>query len=65
MTAETDDYHCPKCGADFDAGPIPENIREHYSAPYRWSRRIAIYSRERDMTVDYRCPDCQHEWPRT
>lgn len=54
---------CAKCGADWDGGEIPENIREHYSAPYRWSRRIGIYDRGRDRTVAYRCPDCDDEVP--
>jgi hypothetical protein len=55
---------CPSCGADFDSGPIPENIRHYYSPPYRWSRRIAVVDRDLDMCVAYRCPDCNHEWPR-
>lgn len=55
--------YCPACNAAFDGGPIPAAIREHYSPPFRWSRRIAIYCRDRDRTVAYRCPDCQHEWP--
>lgn len=52
---------CSKCGADWDGGEIPENIREHYSPPYRWSRRISVYDRDRDRTVAYRCPDCGDE----
>jgi len=54
---------CPSCGASFDGGPIPENIRQHYGPPYRWSRRIAIVDRDLDRCVAYRCPDCAHEWP--
>lgn len=53
---------CPKCKADFDGGPIPENIRQHYSEPFRWSRAIAIVDRERDKQVAWKCPDCEHEW---
>jgi len=52
---------CPKCDADFDGGPIPENIRRHYDAP-RWSRVIGIYDMEKDRTVSWKCPDCSHEW---
>src|SRR4051812_22340991 len=47
---------CAYCGADWDGGPIPENIREHYSAPYRWSRRVAVI--DCDRVVAWRCPDC-------
>lgn len=52
---------CPKCKADFDGGPIPENIREHYSPPYRWSRAISISVLDGDHD-HWKCPDCQHEW---
>lgn len=54
---------CPKCGASMDGGPIPEAIREHYSPPYRWSRRIAIVCRDRDRVIAHRCPDCGYEQP--
>ena len=60
---ETDE-HCPKCNADFDGGEIPENIREYYSPPYRWSRKIGIYDYGKDRTVAWKCPDCGHEWGR-
>lgn len=55
--------NCRKCGVSFDGGSIPENIREHYSPPYRWSRRIGIYDRDLDRTVAWRCPDCGDEVP--
>lgn len=55
---------CPKCHADFDGGPIPEEHRQYYSPPYRWSRRIAIYDQSKDRTVAWKCPDCGHEWKR-
>jgi hypothetical protein len=54
--------HCPACNADFDGGPIPENIREHYSPPYRWSRRVGLS--DGDRIFAWRCPDCEHQWPR-
>jgi predicted RNA-binding Zn-ribbon protein involved in translation (DUF1610 family) len=60
----TDKYgHCPQCGADWDEGPIPEAIREHYSPPYRWSRCIAIVDRDLDRQVAWKCPDCGVEQP--
>lgn len=55
---------CEICGADYDGGPIPENIRHLYSPPYRWSRVIAVYDDRLDCTVAYRCPDCGHQTPR-
>ena len=57
--------HCPVCGADWDGGPIPEEIREHYSPPYRWSRKIGIYDVVNDRTVAFQCPDCGHTFGRT
>lgn len=30
----------------------------------RWRREIAQYSLEEDRTVAFRCPDCNHRWPR-
>lgn len=56
---------CPSCGADFDGGPIPESIRENYSPPYRWSRKIGIVCPHRDRLVSWQCPDCGHQWERT
>jgi hypothetical protein len=53
---------CPSCQADFDGGPIPEEMREHYSPPYRWSRRIGISNG--DSVFAWACPDCRHTWPR-
>lgn len=29
-----------------------------------FSRAIGIYSIQTDRTVAYKCPDCDHEWPR-
>jgi hypothetical protein len=30
----------------------------------RWGRAIALYDLDLDRTVSFRCPDCDHEWPR-
>ena len=57
--------YCPHCGADFDGGPIPEEIRHSYSPPYRWSRKIGIYDPGRDTTVRWECPDCHQQWGRS
>ena len=52
----------PYCNIDFDGGPIPEDIREHYSPPYRWSRKIGIYDRNKNAAVAWKCTDCGEEW---
>lgn len=51
---------CPRCDADLDGGEIPENIREHYSPPYRFGRVIAIV--EDDRFSRWKCPDCGNQW---
>lgn len=45
---------CPACGSDW---------RDLRSGP-PFSREIGIYSRDQDMTMAYRCPDCGKEFPR-
>lgn len=47
---------CPRCHANLDD-----------SSPQfpGGTRRIAIYDRERDCTVAYRCPYCNGDWPRS
>ena len=61
------DHHgkCPECGADWDAGPIPEKDRENCSPPYRFSRLIGIeYPSKYDGVWEYACPDCNARFPR-
>lgn len=61
------DHHgkCPKCGTSWDAGPIPEKDRAHYSPPYRFSRLIGIeYHGKYDGVWEYACPDCNARFPR-
>jgi len=52
--------HCRACGADFDGGPIPESIRQHYSPPYRWDRKIGMS--DGDRIYAWKCPDCRETW---
>lgn len=56
---------CPHCHSDLDGGPIPENIRQHYSPPYRWSRKVLVKcGRAIAPGHDYyQCPDCKGTWP--
>jgi transposase-like protein len=57
-------WYCPSCSAQLWDKEIPEPIREHYSPPYWYMRRIGIYDRGCDRTVEWRCPSCSHQWPR-
>lgn len=50
---------CPKCDADFDAGPIPKEIRRHYAGDRFW-RVISV--QENDRHDHWECPDCGHKW---
>jgi len=61
------DHHgdCPNCGVSWDGGDIPEDIREHYSEPYKWSRLIGVEVRGLgDRVNHWKCPDCGEEWHR-
>lgn len=62
VSRERASHHCPSCAADFDGGPIPQEIRHNYSPPYRWSRRISVVDRDSDRAVAFECPDCHHRW---
>ena len=55
---------CPKCKADLQGEPI-ELESQHLFGATHFSRKIGLYSMERDMTTHYRCPDCGHEWERS
>jgi rubrerythrin len=73
--------HCPNCNADLDGGSIWETFyqltgseeeadrkAEMYGANRekgRWGRTIALYDRDKDRTVAWKCPDCGHIWERT
>ena len=61
MTSQNEQRYCPKCGADWRSDPIPaEYIEQGFYAPTstHYSRRIAVYDRELDRTVEWLCPDC-------
>lgn len=45
---------CPHCGAD---------LRNHESGP-PFRRQIGMYSRKRDRTMGWKCPDCGNTWRR-
>jgi predicted RNA-binding Zn-ribbon protein involved in translation (DUF1610 family) len=55
---------CPKCKTSFIGNPIPEKDRESFGNATHFKREIGIYSRKRDMTVEYQCPDCGYTWDR-
>ena len=73
--------HCPNCNADLDGGSIWETFyqltgseeeadrkAEMYGANRekgRWGRTIALYDRDKDRTVAWKCADCGHIWERT
>lgn len=55
---------CPACGADWQGDEIPATHREHFGGKTHYRRLIAVYDRDKDRTVAWRCPDCKEEWPR-
>lgn len=69
MTTPT---HCPKCGTAFRAGRIPEeSLAKGYYGPWDgkeeryFSRIIGLeYPGLYNGVTDWKCPDCEHVWPR-
>lgn len=59
----TNAEQCPACHVSLQGDPIPAASQEMYGATH-FSRKIALYSRERDRTVAFKCPDCGHDWAR-
>lgn len=62
--AERDTCPNPECGKSWIGEPIPETHREHFGGSTHFRRCIAIYDRDKDRTVAWRCPDCEMEWER-
>lgn len=66
-------HSCPSCSASFVGAAIPEaSIQMGWypktcndcKKPNHFSRVQGIYDWHLDLTVAWRCPDCQHEWSR-
>ena len=50
-----------------EAEELADNYAEAYGASRtrgQWGRQIGISSMEKDRTVAWLCPDCNHEWSR-
>jgi len=56
--------NCPKCGSLWHEKPIPEAEQHNFGDKKFFSRVMGIYSRDRDCTVAYQCPDCGTCWDR-
>jgi hypothetical protein len=54
---------CPS-GCDLTGAPIPEEDLHLYRGATHYSRRICVYVRAADRTVEWVCPDCGVRWPR-
>lgn len=73
--------YCPKCNLNLDGERIwdyfynqkgseqeADRNAEMFGATRErgcFGKAIGIYSIDRDMTVAWRCPECNHEWERT
>lgn len=44
--------YCPFCHVNLRDKPIPEKYRHHYGGATYGSRKIAVYSRDEDRTVN-------------
>jgi uncharacterized C2H2 Zn-finger protein len=56
--------NCPKCESLWHEKRIPKEQQALYGDAQFFSRVIGIYSRDRDCTVAYQCPDCSVCWDR-
>jgi len=56
--------NCPKCESLWHEKPIPKEDQPLYGYAQFFSRVIGIYSRDRDRTIAYQCPDCNTCWDR-
>jgi hypothetical protein len=55
-------HNCPHCKTSLLGGPIPEDIKEHYSGNY-WKREIGVEISEiYDGVYYWECPDCKGTW---
>jgi len=52
--------NCPYCGASWVGDPIPEESQESYGATH-FKREIGLYDMELDITIAFKCPDCEGE----
>jgi hypothetical protein len=55
---------CPKCQSNWQDKPISEESRWMFGNSKWFSRVIGIYSRNRDRTIAWQCPDCGACWDR-
>lgn len=72
--------HCPNCNLDLNGGSIWATFNEKYADEAKadeiaamygatrdtgsWGKAISIYDMERDITVAWKCPECNHQWER-
>lgn len=55
--------NCPGCNAQLQGNMIPEDQWDSFGATH-FSRKIGIYDRGKDRTVEWMCPDRRHTWDR-
>ena len=56
--------NCPNCNSNWVDSIIPEQYRENYSPPYFYSRVVGVELLDGDRVDHWRCPDCNHKFPR-
>lgn len=56
--------NCPNCNSNWVDSIIPEQYRENYSPPYFYSRVVGVELLGGDRVDHWRCPDCNHKFPR-
>ena len=64
---EPERSQCPHCKADLQGKPIPRESQEFYGGHTHFRREVLVSSREHDVGLYYKCPDCPgawHRWPK-
>ena len=57
--------YCPECGADWRAGEIPLESRQHYApGTAHYSRLVGVEAPGYDGVSYWKCPDCKATWNR-
>ena len=64
MMAKTIAEYCPHCGICLQGDPIPEEAQESFGATH-FSRKIGRYDLNKDVVIEYSCPDCGGTWDRS
>lgn len=53
--------NCPNCGVSLLGDKVPDEDQDMFKTTH-FKREIGVYDIDLDMTVKYKCPDCDAYW---